>query len=107
MVYWIHYATMFRPGHPFVLPDAAKALLPETWIRTWRQRSLSSAFRSALPTSQVSLVYQPVVELASGRHVGAEALLRWRRRGEFVPPDSFIGAAEHSGFMKQRVGRDS
>ena len=46
--------------------------------------------------------YQPVVELASGRTVGVEALLRWRhpRRGVLKPVD-FLPVAENSGIVVQ------
>ncbi len=46
------------------------------------------------------MVYQPFVDLTSGKVVGAEALLRWRMEdGTFVPPDRFIPIAEQSGLM--------
>lgn len=105
MVYAIHYATMSRFTLPPFLPAAAKSLLPEAWLAAWRQQSMSYAFRSALATPQVSLAYQPVVDLASGKQVGAEALLRWQRRDTFVSPDLFIGAAEQAGIMKQVTAR--
>jgi len=59
-----------------------------------------SQLRSAFSSERLFLVYQPFVNLASGRIVGAEALLRWRTdQGEFIPPDRFIPLAEQSGLM--------
>jgi len=47
---------------------------------------------------QLTVVYQPVVDLADGRVVGAEALVRWQhpQRGS-IPPDDFLSLAEHEG----------
>jgi predicted signal transduction protein with EAL and GGDEF domain len=59
-----------------------------------------SRLRLAFSAERLFLVYQPFVDLASGRIVGAEALLRWRsEQGEFIPPDRFIPLAEQSGLM--------
>jgi sensor c-di-GMP phosphodiesterase-like protein len=44
--------------------------------------------------------YQPVVEIASGRIAGFEALIRWPREGGLVPPDHFIPVAEESGIIE-------
>ncbi len=45
-----------------------------------------------------ALVYQPVVDLATGRARGAEALARWRRPGHGpVSPAAFVPAAEATG----------
>ncbi len=61
---------------------------------------LLNRLRLAFSAERLFLVYQPFVELASGRIVGAEALLRWRtEQGEFIPPDTFIPLAEQSGLM--------
>jgi len=61
---------------------------------------LLSDLRSAFSSDRLFLAYQPFVELATGRVVGAEALLRWRSEdGAFIPPDRFIPLAEESGLM--------
>ncbi len=61
---------------------------------------LDHAMRQALASNRFRLHYQPQVELATGRLVGAEALIRWSdpTLGE-VPPSRFIPVAEDSGFI--------
>lgn len=68
-----------------------------------RQRtSLPAALRSALKKRGLVLHYQLIVELASGRTVGAEALLRWPRHdGQSMRPDVFIPAAEDCGLIRR------
>ncbi len=56
------------------------------------------ALHEAIARQQMSLVYQPKVELRSGRVTGAEALLRWvHPELGFVSPAEFIPLAEASG----------
>jgi diguanylate cyclase (GGDEF)-like protein/PAS domain S-box-containing protein len=57
------------------------------------------ALRHALQRGELLLHYQPKVGTVSGRIVGAEALLRWRRGGELVPPGLFIPIAEQSSLI--------
>jgi diguanylate cyclase (GGDEF)-like protein len=61
---------------------------------------LDHAMRLALAAQRFRLQYQPQVELASGRVVGAEALIRWNdpALGE-VSPRTFIPVAEDTGFI--------
>lgn len=48
----------------------------------------------------LELHYQPQIDLASGRLIGAEALIRWRGPdGNFIRPDQFISLAEYSGLI--------
>ncbi len=61
---------------------------------------IESGLRQAIANGQLLLHYQPKIDLASGRIVGAEALVRWRHpeRG-MVPPGEFIPVAEESGLV--------
>ena len=66
-----------------------------------RRLEMDQALRGALRRRELSLVYQPVVDLATGRWTGAEALLRWRspQLGE-VSPSVFVPLAEESGLIQ-------
>ncbi len=53
----------------------------------------------ALDRDEFLLHYQPQVDLATGRIVGVEALIRWQRDGVMVPPMEFIPVAEQTGLI--------
>jgi sensor c-di-GMP phosphodiesterase-like protein len=93
---------------PILLAAAGLGLiLSAGWIylvlRYSRHRlSLSTQLREALVKGHIVAFYQPVVELSSGRCVGAEALARWiREDGEMVRPDIFIPIAEQAGLVPE------
>jgi diguanylate cyclase (GGDEF)-like protein/PAS domain S-box-containing protein len=58
--------------------------------------------RQALPDQQLRLEFQPIVELASGHIVKAEALLRWQHPQKgLLAPGEFITLAEESGIINE------
>jgi EAL domain-containing protein (putative c-di-GMP-specific phosphodiesterase class I) len=91
----------------------AKAEGPGKWAlfdTSMRERvrdrvEIEFALRHALAKDQLHLVYQPIVELRTGRLVGAEALIRWDHpaRGAVSPLD-FISIAEDTGLIAA-IGR--
>ena len=66
---------------------------------------LDQALGRALERGEISMHYQPIVELRSGRTAGFEALMRWERRWRgAVPPSTFIALAERNGHILE-LGR--
>ena len=70
---------------------------PAAHERALHRIDVEHHLREAVERAEFSLLYQPVVDLASGRTVGAEALIRWRHpeRG-LLPPSEFIEVAEET-----------
>jgi len=66
--------------------------------RILERMSLELDLRHALAREEFELHYQPIVEVAGEKTIGAEALLRWKHPavGE-VFPDRFVGIAEEIG----------
>ncbi|MCG7900191.1 MAG: EAL domain-containing protein [Candidatus Thiodiazotropha weberae] len=62
--------------------------------------SMGAALRNAIREKEFLLHYQPIVDIADGQIVGAEALIRWESPGRGrVRPDEFIPVAEESGLI--------
>jgi len=62
--------------------------------------TLENSLRLALAKQELFLMYQPQMDIATGKITGLEALLRWQHPGlGLVPPDKFIRIAENSGLI--------
>lgn len=63
-------------------------------------KALAAEFEKALGGNDLSLVYQPIFELASGRIEGVEALMRWHHpEWGTISPGRFIPVAEATGLI--------
>ena len=78
-----------KPFTSAQLDESLDAIPPELWPVA------ESELAQALADDVLVVRFQPKIDLASGRVVGAEALVRWNdpRRG-LIPPEQFIGVAE-------------
>lgn len=67
-----------------------------------RRLSVKAELLTAIERREFYLNYQPIIETANGRCVGAEALIRWRHPdGQVVRPDLFVASAEEFGLIEQ------
>lgn len=72
----------------------------ELRARAQERLETEQELRRAIRRGEFRLMFQPIVDLATNRLVGFEALLRWERRpGEIVGPAAFIDIAEETGLI--------
>lgn len=63
--------------------------------------ALMSELRSAIDRQELTLHYQPKLDIARGEILGVECLVRWRHPVHgFIPPDDFIALAEQTGNIR-------
>ena len=72
-------------------PDMMTALVQRT--------DMEAGLRIAVDAGQIMVHYQPVISPKLGEVVQFEALARWKRDGEMIPPAQFIPTAERSGLI--------
>jgi diguanylate cyclase (GGDEF)-like protein/PAS domain S-box-containing protein len=78
-------------GHVFFAADGDDAM---------SRLSFEQRLRQAVEEQDWVLHFQPVVDLADRRVVGAEALIRWQDHHGIVPPGEFIPVAEELGLIE-------
>lgn len=72
-------------------PDMMQALVQRT--------HMEGGLRLAVPRGEITVDFQPIVSHRMGQVVQLEALARWDRGGERVPPSIFIPLAERTGLI--------
>lgn len=66
-----------------------------------RRNWLSQKLRDCVDNDELSLVFQPIVDLSNNSIVMLEALLRWEHKTKgYIPPDEFINVAEENGTIE-------
>ncbi|PKO37506.1 MAG: hypothetical protein CVU33_12725 [Betaproteobacteria bacterium HGW-Betaproteobacteria-6] len=89
-------ASLQKSNEPFAMFD-------DSFRRDWQQRELlGEELRHALRLESLMLYLQPQVDVAQGRCIGAELLLRWRRdNGEWVAPPMVVELIQENGWRAQ------
>jgi diguanylate cyclase (GGDEF)-like protein/PAS domain S-box-containing protein len=78
-------------------PNLVQLFTPSMNSRAMERMSLENSLRYAIERGELSLHYQPVIQVATQAMVGTEALLRWNRPGrEAIEPTDFIPIAEET-----------
>jgi len=80
-------------------PGSIHRFVPEMNAGVVRTLSLQSRLRRALEQEEFVAFFQPQVDLAEGRIVGMEALVRWMSPSGMIPPVEFISVAEELGLI--------
>lgn len=95
---WYHQLTLTVP-----LGIACSIIILLMWSRSRQQfNSPRRMLLRAIEKSQLKLHYQPIIDIQSGKCVGAEALLRWvNYGGQWISPGSFIPLAEAEGLIQK------
>ena len=78
-----------------------KMVIGETTLQDTKMLVIEEKrLKSALANDEFRLHYQPIVELATKKIVGCEALVRWQHpSGKLFPPSRFIAKAEDTGLI--------
>ncbi|MCR5356300.1 MAG: EAL domain-containing protein [Lachnospiraceae bacterium] len=80
--------------------DADRVYFTDTIMaRANREREIISHFREAILRREFKVYYQPKVDLTTGRISGCEALVRWQKGDQLIPPIDFIPVLESEGMI--------
>src|SRR3954451_23778097 len=66
------------------------------------RKDSATELAAAIRAGEMRTVYQPLIDMRTGRPIGAEALVRWQHPVDGLrSPDQFIGLAEESGLITE------
>ena len=72
------------------------------FMRKLQRSDPTAEFSAALKRGEFVPFYQPIIDIVSGKLVGAEVLVRWRKPdGKIVPPGAFIHLMEQNGLITE------
>ena len=90
-----------RIGKVFTGMIAIAILICALVVVRWRSNDPSSMIRDALMSDEFVPYYQPIIDINSGKLLGAEILVRWRKPdGTIVEPAAFIELTESSELVR-------
>ncbi len=79
--------------------NAAQAYSPHLGGRGREKIELETHLHKAIERHELVLYYQPKIDVRAAKMIGAEALMRWQRGSQLVPPGDFIPLAEETGLI--------
>jgi diguanylate cyclase (GGDEF)-like protein len=81
-------------------PNNFRFFTGEMHAQAVERLALENSLQQAVGREELFLVYQPQMDIATGKIIGLEGLLRWQHPElGLVPPDKFIRIAENSGLI--------
>lgn len=90
----IAFSLTRQPNSPYI-----SYFTPEKREMYENHKMLERDLQSALKNEEFFILLQPKVDLENYSLIGAEALSRWKRNGEIIPPLSFIPYFEQNGMI--------
>lgn len=74
---------------------------PKMSAEAHRRLAMRGRIEAAIRADELTVVYQPLFDVARSRIAGAEALVRWVRDGRVVPPDLFLPYIENTSIITE------
>ncbi len=95
-----NFLILHKPFAPDEVQQIVQSVVARTSNQVRTDRKLASQLERAIVNEELSLAFQPILNLATGEIWAFEALCRWERDGKPVSrPDEFIRVAEDSGLI--------